>query len=133
VPGDAKALVVLDFNHDGWPDFLISRNNGSTLAFRNQPILGFNFLRVQLRGTAGNPKGIGAHIALTLSDGSIQTSEVYAGSGYYSQSTTNCFFGFPDHNPPKKIRVRWPSGEFTEQDLASGLVSLTIPAPTVKP
>jgi hypothetical protein len=26
VPGDAKALAVLD--HDGWPDFVVTRNNG---------------------------------------------------------------------------------------------------------
>lgn len=36
VPGDAKALVVLDLDNDGWLDFLVSRNNGSTLAFRNK-------------------------------------------------------------------------------------------------
>jgi hypothetical protein len=33
--GDAKAFVVLDFNNDGKPDFLVSRNDDSTLAFRN--------------------------------------------------------------------------------------------------
>ncbi len=36
VPGDAKALVVLDLDHDGWPDFLVSRNNDQTLAFPKQ-------------------------------------------------------------------------------------------------
>ncbi|AOS43562.1 FG-GAP repeat protein [Lacunisphaera limnophila] len=36
VPGEAKAVVVLDLDRDGWPDFLVSRNHGSTLAFRNQ-------------------------------------------------------------------------------------------------
>lgn len=36
VPGDAKALVTLDLDNDGWPDFLVSRNNDTTLAFRNK-------------------------------------------------------------------------------------------------
>ena len=36
VPGDAKAVVVLDIDRDGWPDFLVSRNNDTTLAFRNK-------------------------------------------------------------------------------------------------
>jgi hypothetical protein len=36
--GDAKAVVVLDFNNDGKPDFLVSRNDDSTLAFRNDGI-----------------------------------------------------------------------------------------------
>ena len=29
VPGDAKALAVLDLDQDGWPGFLVTRNNGS--------------------------------------------------------------------------------------------------------
>ena len=36
VPGDAKAVVVLDLDNDGRPDFLVSRNNSPTLAFRNR-------------------------------------------------------------------------------------------------
>ncbi|MES1194871.1 MAG: VCBS repeat-containing protein, partial [Opitutus sp.] len=40
VPGDAKALAVLDLDHDGWPDFLVTRNNDTTLAFRNNRVAG---------------------------------------------------------------------------------------------
>ena len=35
VPGDAKAVVALDLDGDGRTDFFISRNNSTTLAFRN--------------------------------------------------------------------------------------------------
>ena len=35
VPGDAKALAVLDLGQDGWPGFLVTRNNSTALAFRN--------------------------------------------------------------------------------------------------
>ena len=59
----------------------------------------------------GNPTAVGARITVELADGSTQTSEVYAGSGYYSQSTAACFFGYPEANPPRHIRVRWPSGD----------------------
>jgi len=31
VPGDAKAVGVLDFDHDGWPDLVVTRNNSTTL------------------------------------------------------------------------------------------------------
>jgi enediyne biosynthesis protein E4 len=129
VPRDAKALVVFDLDDDGWPDFLVSRNNDTALAFRNRGIAGHNSLRVVLRGPAGNPAGIGARVALELTDGAIQASEVYAGSGYYSQSTAACFFGYPDSNPPRKIRVRWPSGATTEQDCGRGTRTLTLAAP----
>jgi hypothetical protein len=129
VPGNAKALAVLDLDQDGWPDFLVSRNNDTTLAFRNNGVTGRHSLRILLQGSAGNPTAVGARITVELTDGSNQTSEVYAGSGYYSQSTAACFFGYPDANPPKKIRVRWPSGITTEHGFPSNTSSLTISAP----
>ena len=116
VPGDAKALAVFDLDQDGWPDFLVTRNNDTTLAFRNNGVAGHNSLRIILRGPAGNPTAVGARITVELTDGTMQTGEVYAGSGYYSQSTAACFFGYLDANPPKQIRVRWPSGATSGQD-----------------
>ncbi len=129
VTGDAKALTVLDLDHDGWPDFLISRNNSSTLAYRNNGVPGRHSLRIQLHGPAGNPAAVGARLIVELSDGSTQTAEVYAGSGYYSQSTTACFFGYPDSTPPRLIRVRWPSGLSTEQAAPAHATSLILSAP----
>jgi hypothetical protein len=129
VPGDAKALAVLDLDLDGWPDFLVSRNNDTSLAFRNAGRAGRHSLRIELRGPAGNPTAVGARLTVELTDGSTQTSEVYAGSGYYSQSSAACFFGWPDSNPPKQIRVRWPSGVSTEHSLPANSSSLILSAP----
>ncbi len=129
VPGDAKALAVLDLDRDGWPDFLVSRNNSTTLAFHNNGVAGRKSLRVQLHGPAGNPTAIGARITIELTDGSTQTSEVYAGSGYYSQSTAACFFGYPVRTPPKRMHVRWPSGATTDHEVAPGSSELTLSAP----
>jgi hypothetical protein len=135
VPGDAKALAVLDLDGDGWPDFLVSRNNDTMLAFRNNGVPGHRPLRIALRGPVGNPTAAGARITVELADGSTQTSEVYAGSGYYSQSTAACFFGYPDSNPPKRIRVRWPSGVTTVYDGAprSATLSFSAPPPAGQP
>ena len=128
VPGDAKALVALDLDHDGWPDFLLSRNNHTTLAFRNDGVPGRHSLSIQLHGPAGNPTAVGARITVELADGSTQTGEVSAGSGYYSQTTPACFFGYPDANPPRIIRVRWPSGLTTEHRFTTGATSLILSA-----
>ncbi|HVU23640.1 MAG TPA: ASPIC/UnbV domain-containing protein, partial [Opitutus sp.] len=64
-----------------------------------------------------------------LADGTTQTSEVYAGSGYYSQSSAAVFFGAPTDNPIRRIRVRWPDGRTTSHDLsgASGTVLYSAP------
>jgi len=129
VPGDAKALAVLDLDHDGWPDFLVSRNNNTTIAFRNNGVAGNRSLRIDLRGPPGNPTAVGACITVVLTDGSTQTSEIYAGSGYYSQATAACFFGHPDANPPMKIHIRWPSGVTTEHAFPPNSSSLTFSAP----
>jgi len=130
VPGDAKALVVLDLDQDGWPDFLVTRNNNTMLAFRNRGVAGHKSLRVVLRGPAGNPTAVGARITVELADGSTQTSEVYAGSGYYSQSTAACFFGYPDPSPPRKIHIRWPSGLTAEYNFPLGTATLTLSPPS---
>jgi len=66
---------------------------------------------------------------MQLEDGSTQLGEIYAGSGYYSQSAAACFFGWGDANPPEKIGVRWPSGATSEHDIPERAVSLVLTAP----
>ncbi|MGA2018815.1 MAG: FG-GAP-like repeat-containing protein [Opitutaceae bacterium] len=129
VPGDAKALAVVDFDQDGWPDFIVTRNNGTSLAFRNNGVAGRRSVCVRLRGPRGNPRAIGAQVAVEHGDGSMQSGEIYAGSGYYSQSAPACFFGWTDLNPPRRIHVRWPTGAATEHDFPPGAKTLLLSAP----
>jgi hypothetical protein len=119
VPGDAKALVVVDLNRDGWADFLVSRNHTTTLAWRNTGIAGRNSFRVTLAGRAGNPSAIGAQVSVELQDGTKQHQEIAAGSGYYSQSEAACFFGYVDGNVPRRVVVRWPDGKVSEKRFTS--------------
>jgi hypothetical protein len=114
VPGDAKALALADLDHDGWPDFLVTRNGATTLAWRNGGVAGRHSLGVRLRGAAGNPTAIGARVQLELADGSMQTAEVQAGGGYYSESCPAVFFGYPDAAPPRRLLIRWPDGTASE-------------------
>ena len=115
VPGDARALAVTDLNQDGWPDLLATRNNDRALVFLNQPGAGRQSFAVILRGAPGNPTAVGTQLALTLADGSTQTAELAAGSGYFSQSGARLFFGYPEKFPPVSLRIRWPDGRLTEQ------------------
>ncbi len=110
VKGDAKALVNLDYNRDGWPDLFLTRNNGRSLALQNTPTEGFHAFAVRLHGKPGNPSCVGARIGVTLADGTTQTQEVYAGSGYLSQTSAAVFFGYPTAHPPVSLTVRWPDG-----------------------
>jgi hypothetical protein len=132
VPGDAKALAVVDLGRDGRPGFVVSRNNDTTLAFRAAASPGHGFLSIRLKGPAGNPTGVGARVSLELADGSTRVSEVSAGSGYYSQSSPASFFGYPESNPPRKATVRWPSGETLAYPVPPGSVTLVL-APRATP
>ena len=77
----------------------MTRNNDLSLAFRNGGVPGHHSLAVRLRGRPGNPTAVGARLTLVLSDGSIQVAEISAGSGYYSQSSAACFFGWLEAEP----------------------------------
>jgi hypothetical protein len=129
VPGDAKALAVLDLDGDGWPDFLVTRNSSTTLAWRNTGVIGRHSVGVRLHGPAGNTAAIGARVSLELADGSTQTAEVAAGGGFNSQSSAEVFFGLPAGSAPRGLTVRWPDGIITRHDVPpqGGTITLTHP------
>lgn len=120
VSGDAKALAVVDLGGDGWPDFLVTRNDATTLAFRNGGVVGRRSLRIGLRAAQGNALAIGARVMVELADGTSRVSELHAGSGYFSQSTPAVFVGFVESNPPRNVSVRWPSGRMTTHPVPPG-------------
>jgi len=129
VPGNAKALVAVDFDRDGWPDFVVTRNDATSLAFANHGVAGRQSMCVELRGAPGNPSAVGARVALELRDGTVQTSEILAGSSYYSQSLAAAFFGYPIGNPPHRLTVRWPDGTTTVQTPVAARPRVIITAP----
>lgn len=130
VTGDAKALVVLDLDADGWPDFVVSRNNDSALAFRNTGKAGRQSFRVTLNGPIGNSPAIGARITVELTDGTLEVNEVSAGSGYFSQSIAAGYFGFYEGNPPREIRVDWPSGRQSSHPWRGGSGAIVLAEPS---
>jgi len=122
VGGDAKALTTVDFNQDGQADFFVSRNNQSAVAFQNvmQPSAATGRpLSVRLIGPAGNPTAVGAKVYLLRDDGSRQSAEVHAGSGYLSQSTPTLFFSTSEKNKATEWLIRWPDGKRTKHPVGT--------------
>jgi hypothetical protein len=126
VPGDARAVVVLDLDDDGWPDFVISRRDNTSVAYRNHGAAGRHSFEIRLRTTAIAAAVIGAEVTVAYVDGSTATAETQCGSGGWSQSGDGLFFGYPDANPPREIRVRWPDGTTTAHEFHSGQPVLTL-------
>ena len=121
VSGETKAVTVLDLDEDGWPDFVVTRIDGSKLAFHNRGLPGRRSLAVHLRGPAGNPGGIGARVAFSLADSTTQTAEIRTNAG--------CFFGYADAQTPRQLQVRWPDGRVTEAAVGPEAKTVTLTAP----
>jgi len=113
VPGDGKSLATVDWNGDGWVDFLVGVNNGELLAFENRGSKANRTLAVQLQGKSGNPTAVGARVTVVLGEGAKRTAEVYAGGGYLSQSGSAPVFGLGVTAEVKQVQVRWPNGRVT--------------------
>ncbi|HEY4300097.1 MAG TPA: FG-GAP-like repeat-containing protein [Candidatus Didemnitutus sp.] len=126
VPGDATGVIAVDLNGDGSPGFVVSRGRGPPLVFARQPTAARHFLRVTLRGTAGNSDGVGALVVLETRDGSTQTAEIPAGACGYSQSAPAAHFGWADGNVPRLLRVRWPDGHWTRRTIADRATEIVV-------
>jgi hypothetical protein len=114
VPDDAKSLAAVDVNLDGWEDFIVGVNDEDPQIFinnlndrsPNRP------LKVRLSGTKGNPNAIGARITVTAKGLANQLSEVNAGGGYLSQSSSDQIFAVTkDNDSSVVVTVRWPDGK----------------------
>lgn len=128
VPGDGKGLGVIDLDHDGRADLVVSQNNDYLLAFRqsgaNPPQPG---LAITLRGPAGNPTGVGATVSLMVDGRRLGNVEVRAGEGYLSQSSPIVYYpALPAESKQREVNVRWPDGKTTKTSLAIGVTTLSI-------
>ena len=111
VPGNAKALAMVDLDRDARPDAVVTRNNETALAFRQEASAESVSLGLRLRGRGGNPDAIGARVRVVTGDSVLQVAEVRAGGGFASQSSATVFLSVPRAAAPDAtLHIRWPSG-----------------------
>ncbi len=134
VPGDVKGLSLCDLDGNGWPDLVMTQNDGPLLAFLNTGAESdgrYRVVAVRLRGPAGNPNAVGARISVLGRNGARQTAEVYCGSGYLSQSTSWQFFGVEGGDDrPLRFIVRWPDGRQSSHAIDRSKVRVTLAQPS---
>jgi len=127
VPGDATALTLCDVNGDGRPDLAACRNGDRPRVFENRGT--GRSIAVRLEGPAGNPTAIGARVSLRIDGRETQTSELCAGSGYWSQSSPTLFFGVPAESAALELLVHWPDGRWSTHALERDQTSITLALP----
>ena len=113
VSGDATAALCTDANGDGRPDLLVAVNNGQVRSFQQQGENEHKFLSVHVQNQSGAP-AIGTRVEVVHSDQSRQTAEVYAGSGYLSQSTHVLTFALGTNRTVDHVIVHWADGNVRE-------------------
>ena len=121
LPDDGRALVTVDWDHDGDLDVWISNRNAPRLRFfRNDVSSGNHYLTLRLRGTGPrtNRDAIGARVEVVLAgatEGSPPPPPLHrtlrAGDSFLSQSSKWVHFGLGQVKSIEAVRVRWPGGE----------------------
>ena len=141
-PGDGRTLCQLDYDRDGWIDFVVASANAPTIQlYRNR--LGDSVHAqaddanmIALRYVGGNRSaapsaewsarnGYGA-VARVHAGGPPLVREFRCGDGRAAQNSTTVVIGIGEVPSVSKLEIRWPSGRVqTTADVPAGsLVSV---------
>jgi hypothetical protein len=117
-----RGLAAADLDSDGDPDLALSQNGGRARVLRCDragAASAHRFLRLRLRGPAGNPAALGAVVRATVAGRTIERT-VRTGSSYLSQSETSLVLGLGASASVEQLEVLWPDGRTTRRrDIAA--------------
>lgn len=124
-PSFSNGAAFADFDNDGDLDIVINNINEKAFVFRNTLYStkdarpeGHHFLRVRLKGMAGNSSAQGAKITIYYGD-KIQVHEHSLYRGYISSVEDVIHFGTGDNTRIDSMHVLWPDGTMsTYRDIA---------------
>jgi len=115
--GEQRGAALCDYDGDGRVDIAVAQNHGETKLYRNARAK--PGLRVRLRGSDLNPRGIGAVIRLRDGDVWGPAREIHGGSGYWSQDSAVAVLGL--NGSPTQLEVRWPGAKTSIFKVPTGI------------
>lgn len=113
IDGDSRAVVALDYNHDGQVDLAVRQAGGGPLMLFENRFPRRNYLTVVLRGRKSNRLGVGARLEAVAGSQRI-VREVYPANTFRSQAPLMTHLGLADAERIERLSVRWPSGATQE-------------------
>jgi hypothetical protein len=114
--GEQRGAALCDYDADGRVDLVVTQNSAETILLHNA--CGRPGLRVRLKGSSGNPCGVGALLRVQYAGRLGPAREVHAGSGYWSQDSAVTVLGLAE--APAAVWVRWPGGKTMSVPIPSG-------------
>lgn len=114
-PNLSFGAAYADLDNDGDLELITNNTNEIATIWKNscsEKKLN-SYLKIKLKGSAGNQFGIGAKIFLET-DSHTQLQEMYLTRGFQSSVEPIAHFGFKQEDKPKRIKVIWPDGSECE-------------------
>jgi hypothetical protein len=114
----ARGAAYADLDRDGDLDMLVTENGGPAHLLMNRRIHGDaaaaqtsppHYLHVRLKGTTGNADGVGARIAVSVGELTMERY-IQTGASYLSASDKAAVFGLGTHSTVDELTVEWPGG-----------------------
>lgn len=111
IPSYSSGASFVDLDNDGDLDYVINNINDEAFILRNNTVEKSdgksNYLKIRLKGLAGNRMAIGAKIELWAKDG-YQYTENFSTRGYASSVDPVIHFGLAENSAVDSVKVTWP-------------------------
>jgi hypothetical protein len=103
-----RALAIADFDNDGDQDVVIGHQDGPPVLLENVVRESFNGVTLQLIGTIGNRRAVGASLVAHGGEHE-QRSQIKGGGSYLSANDLRQVFAMPPQLNELEVEIKWPS------------------------